>query len=51
MKKWKLAIVILVVLALVLAACGSKEEATESTNENAAYRTGKRDKCSRRVRC
>ena len=35
MKKWKLAIIMLVV-ALLLAACGSKEEATESANENAA---------------
>jgi iron complex transport system substrate-binding protein len=35
MKKWKLAIIMLIV-ALLLAACGSKEEATESTNESAA---------------
>ena len=43
MKKWKLAIIMLVV-ALLLAACGSKEEATESANENAATQEKAKEK-------
>ena len=49
MKKWKLAIIMLVV-ALLLAACGSKEEtATEGTNETAGT-ARKTEKAARRIR-